>query len=58
MPFFMKQVGDNPVDLNGDGELKPGIVDALENMRRAVTAPKGGDMSEWPKDLRVREWPQ
>lgn len=54
----MKQVGDNPVDLNGDGELKPGIVDALENMRRAVTAPKGGDMSEWPKDLRVREWPQ
>lgn len=23
----------------------------------ALRHPKGGDPSEWPKDLRVREWP-
>jgi hypothetical protein len=23
-----------------------------------LAVPKGGDMAEWPLELRVREWPQ
>lgn len=24
----------------------------------AITDPKGGNIKEWPEDLRVREWPE
>jgi len=39
----MKQLGDRPVE--GERPLKP-------------KATKGGDMAEWPEDLRVRETPK
>lgn len=57
VPCFVKQVGSRPVDLNGEGELRPGIVDVEMNARRGPVDPKGGDVAEWPEDLRVREWP-
>ena len=44
VPVFMKQVGSKPV--NREGEPCTHIKD-----------PKGGDMAEWPSDLRVREFP-
>ena len=42
VPFFMKQLGANPVE-NG-------------NRLRLVNG-HGGDWSEWPEDLRIREVP-
>jgi protein gp37 len=46
--FFMKQIGSNPWMPNDmwHGVNPPKIKDS-----------KGGDMSEWPEALRVREWP-
>src|SRR5581483_2557154 len=41
---FVKQLGSNPVGGVMDGPLT--LADA-----------KGGDMDEWPSDLRTREWP-
>lgn len=58
---FIKQLGKNPVDM----AAQP-VADAAE-LARAVAAgghrlklrsPKGGDMSEWPRELRVREFPK
>lgn len=40
--FFMKQIGSNPRH-NGDG--------------MSLVSRKGGDPSEWPEQLRVREFP-
>lgn len=42
VPVFVKQLGASSYNL---------MADALRN-------PKGGDPNEWPKDLRVREWPE
>ena len=42
IPVFMKQLGSNPWDAGA---------------RYSVTG-KGGDPSEWPEDLRVREYPR
>lgn len=60
VPVFVKQRGSLWFD-----------TDRREGMRRACTVPadsawtwvtqrdrKGGDPSEWPEDLRVREWPE
>lgn len=44
VPVFVKQVGSYPT--NREGERCPHIHDK-----------KGGDPSEWPKELRVREYP-
>ena len=47
VPVFMKQVGAKPfIGRNG------GTMHLLYNDR------KGGDISEWPEDLRVREYPE
>lgn len=43
-PFFMKQVGANPV--NREGERHPGIKG------------KGDDLEQWPSEMRVREFPR
>ena len=43
VPCFVKQLGARPVDASGDLLLK---------------SRKGADMSEWPLDLRVREFPE
>ncbi|MBL8301946.1 MAG: hypothetical protein JNM26_04150, partial [Ideonella sp.] len=43
VPAFMKQLGSNP--RNGP-------------YRERVLDPKGGDIAEFPADIRVREWPR
>jgi protein gp37 len=43
VPCFVKQMGANPIDVG-----YPIVLDDL----------KGGDMAEWPADLRVRQWPR
>ncbi len=45
VPAFVKQVGSRPFCSGRHGEWKP-------------KDRKGGDMSEWSEDLRVREFPQ
>lgn len=47
VPVFVKQLGARPVEYCCDGQHP--------NME--LNDPKGGDPSEWPSDLRVREWP-
>lgn len=53
VPCFVKQVGSHPLytDWTGFEYGGPGI-------RTILTHPKGGDPSEWPEDLRVREFPE
>jgi protein gp37 len=46
VPFFMKQMGSNPV--NGPNAA---------SVRSALKDPKGGDPAEWPEWARVREFP-
>ncbi|QRK08093.1 DUF5131 family protein [Archangium violaceum] len=53
VPCFVKQLGAYPTDL----AEPPGYVQ--KTLRRcSLSDPKGGDMSEWPEDLRVREFPE
>lgn len=47
-PVFVKQLGKSPVELSAGIVTWPEI-DLLDK--------KGGDMAEWPADLRVREFP-
>lgn len=59
VPVFVKQVGATPIyqdvvfdtDRGIDGHT---IIHTLES----VTHPKGGEMNEWPADLRVRQFPR
>jgi len=65
---FVKQFGARPFTENANLEDWPASVDfapyPLEDGGRAAGAslkladPKGGDPSEWPEDLRVREFPR
>jgi hypothetical protein len=56
VPLFVKQIGADPV-------VKVGNHCRVESMRgvasyeRRITDRKGSDPSEWPEDLRVREFP-
>jgi len=43
VPVFVKQLGKDP-------RAKP-------VGRLLLRHPKGGDLGEWPKELRVRQWP-
>jgi len=47
VPCFVKQLGARPGYARKDGWRDIGLKDR-----------KGGDMSEWPEDLRVREYPK
>lgn len=67
VPVFVKQLGAVPVlDETKWRSLRPAPVLSSANRRRAPagTVPlllgnrKGGDMAEWPADLRVREFPR
>jgi len=49
VPVFVKQLGMSPVELRNE----PAIRLAIHKRDR-----KGGDMAEWPADLRVRELPE
>ena len=57
VPVFVKQLGVIPVDTRTiDGRnVPPGV-----NLRavRGMRDRKGGDMSEWPEDLRIRQFPE
>lgn len=50
VPFFMKQMGSYPV-------LDPRYDQTISGYSRKLQDRKGGDMSEWPEHLRVREFP-
>ena len=66
VPVFVKQLGANPVGLRDDvcdacswGLVVPRKQHGLDCPGGPVLHdPKGGDMAEWPADLRVREWPR
>jgi hypothetical protein len=62
VPVFVKQLGANPRSRNAaDGE--PLYLDRYGHDPTGDYVPvlrdhKGGDMAEWPEDLRVREYPR
>lgn len=51
IPCFVKQLGSRPVVTTTRGQAMP-------NDLRAFSHPKGGDPSEWPENLRVRQMPK
>lgn len=51
--FFCKQLGARPYEAFRRHEGSPFELGAIE-----LNDSKGGDMSEWPKDLRVRQFPK
>lgn len=51
---FVKQLGAQPVDPWADTGA---LINNREPARPSFKSKKGGDPSEWPEDLRVREWP-
>lgn len=53
VPVFVKQLGSRPVGEWGDGTSRP-----FRSGHWRLNDLKGGDPSEWPEDLRVREWPE
>jgi len=46
---FVKQMGSNPCEFTWDG---------MNSDELDLSDPSGGDMAEWPEDLRVREFPR
>jgi protein gp37 len=68
VPCFVKQLGARPIEtlcegLNARGTPCGGREVEAENRVTATAElkfqhPKGGDMAEWPEDLRVREFPE
>jgi protein gp37 len=48
---FVKQLGRNPID----SEI---LWDSVDGKGHLLWDSKGGDMDEWPEDLRVREMPE
>jgi len=53
--FFMKQVGSYPFD---GGIIVGHAGGGTFHERQKLRDRKGGDPSEWPEQLRVREWPR
>ena len=60
VPVFVKQLGLRASDpengLAGAGLVVPDEAKALVSTR--LQSRKGGALSEWPEDLRIREWPR
>ena len=65
VPCFVKQLGATVYDNSGESRcMWPGLTrfqhhngDADDECEVLLKDPKGGDPSEWPEDLRVREFP-
>lgn len=57
VPCFVKQLGARPF-ATGRGLLDDDDADAIDVCPLRLSHPKGGNMEEWPEDLRVREFPQ
>jgi protein gp37 len=59
---FVKQLGADPYDTEnhwitrGDGVVVP-VLNGL-SIRERLRDPKGGDMAQWPEDLRIRGFPR
>lgn len=53
---FVKQLGSSPMIEAERTVLQPGI-DTVKLVHLELIHKKGGNMSEWPSDLRVREFP-
>ena len=59
VPVFHKQLGARPIDGRPLAEKIDGLARGLPpNYLNLVADKKGGDMSEWAEDLRVREFPE
>lgn len=56
VPPFVKQVGAVAFDGRFEGKADHSSFDRCERLK--LSHPKGGDPSEWPEDLRVREFPE
>jgi len=58
VPAFVKQLGGNPVEAWPGELIAPGHgYEPPEVVKLGLRNRKGGDMAEWPADLRVREFP-
>ena len=51
MATFVKQLGAKAFDFGEEGLHE-------DEVRFTTVDPAGGDMAEWPEDLRVREFPR
>jgi protein gp37 len=63
VPVFVKQLGARPTEprqiILRDGEQLGDPIPAWDRRTgKDIKDPKGGDWSEWPEDLRVREFPE
>jgi len=57
VPCFVKQLGSRPVEYDGSlGTISK--YNPPDSMVMALHDPNGGDPSEWPEDLRVRQYPE
>lgn len=56
VPVFVKQLGANPWVRTAKG-YHAGVRAWPYNVRYHLTDKKGGDITEWPEELRVREFP-
>jgi hypothetical protein len=52
-----KQLGAVPLSSNPDDKIHCGDTMLPSPFRLLLRSKKGGDMSEWPEDLRVRMFP-
>lgn len=57
MPVFVKQLGRLPLTNVGAGDF-PVTVHLGADLFADLRDKKGGDLSEWPEDLRVRQFPE
>jgi protein gp37 len=61
VPCFVKQLGAEVLDIDPASRCSwPGLTEFHQRndyCRVLLRDPKGGDQSEWPEDLRVREFP-
>jgi protein gp37 len=57
VPCFVKQLGAHPQQRVMYGPATFAADQVVHSEALRLTSRKGGDMTEWPADLRVREWP-
>ena len=56
IPCFVKQFGANPISSFTGDDVDAGRI--ADEDTRYIRDRKGGDMAEWPEDLRVRQMPE
>lgn len=57
IPIFVKQLGREPIETMETAKVGDDVIPACE-MPVLLNDKKGGDMQEWPTELRVREFPK